>query len=222
MEIISGVHQIPGVQGNCYLLERDGLVLIDSGLPKNSKKIISYIRNTLHKDPLDIRYIILTHYHVDHIGNAAELKKISGAKIAIHEDDTDYLLGNKASLPLKGFRGKILGLLMLLWPVQPITPNLQLYDGDQICGMQCIHTPGHTPGSIVLYDPNLKLLFSGDAVVTKKGVVSGPPPSATHDMAQAMESARKISQYDFEYLLSGHGIPVMEKGSEKVREFCNN
>lgn len=219
MEILSGVHQIPGVQGNCYLLERDGLVLIDSGLPRSSKKILSYIRDTMHRDPRDLRYLILTHYHADHTGTAAELKRSTGAKIAIHEADSEYLTQTKPMPPLKGVRGKILGVLMFLWPCEPVSPDMKLNDGDHICGLECIHTPGHTPGSICLYDPVLGVLFSGDTLITRKGVVSRPPPAATHDPDQARESGKKISGLDFRYLLPGHGTPITTQAAEKVRAF---
>jgi hydroxyacylglutathione hydrolase len=219
MEILPGVHQIPGVQGNCYLLDRDGLVLIDSGLPRSSKKILSYIRDTMHRDPRDLQYLILTHHHSDHTGNAAVLKRSTGAKIAIHEADADYLAQKKPAPPLKGVRGKALGVLMLLWPCEKVTPDLKLYDGDKFCGLQCIHTPGHTPGSICLYDPECGVLFSGDTIITRKGDVSGPPPSATYDPDQAMDSVKKFLELDFEYLLPGHGVPITSRAAEKVRAF---
>lgn len=218
-EILPGVHQVPGVQGNCYLLERDGLCLIDSGMPRSTTKILSYIRNTLKKDPRELQYIILTHYHLDHIGSAAPLSEITGAKIAIHEADTGYLTGKKNPPPLKGVRGKILGFLMIFWPIQVTEPHILLHDGDQICGMQCIHTPGHTPGSICLYDSALSLFFVGDAFTSRKGNIGSPPASATHDPAEAFISGKKISRFDFDHLLSGHGLPVIGKAAEKVRNF---
>ncbi|PKL59760.1 MAG: MBL fold metallo-hydrolase [Methanomicrobiales archaeon HGW-Methanomicrobiales-4] len=219
MEILHGVHQIPGVQGNCYLLDRDGLVLIDSGLPRSSKKILSYIRDTMHRDPRDLQYLILTHYHPDHVGNAAVLKRSTGVKIAIHEADADYLAQKKPAPSLKGIQGKILGVLMFLWPCEKVTPDLKLYGGDTICGLRCIHTPGHTPGSICLYDPEHGVLFSGDTVITRKGVVSGPPLYATYDSGLATESVKKLSELDFEYLLPGHGVPITTRAAEKVRAF---
>ena len=219
MEILPGVYQVPGVQGNCYLLERGGLILIDSGLPWNSKKIVSYIRDTLGRDPLDLRYVILTHYHADHTGNATDLKEITGAKVAIHEEDADYLAGKKPIPHLKSLRGRLITLVSYLWPISSVSPNLLLYDRDKIYRLECIHTPGNTSGSISLYDPELRLLFSGDAVITRNGMVNGPPSWAIPDMDQAMQSVEKISRYDYEYLLPGHGMPITQQGTQKMQEF---
>ena len=116
MEILQQLYQVDGVQGNCYILERDGLVLIDTGLPRNSKKILSFVTDTLKRDPKDMKYIIITHYHADHAGNVAELRRATGAKVAIHEADADFLAGKKTMPPLKGLRGQVLGLLLFLWP----------------------------------------------------------------------------------------------------------
>lgn len=222
MEIIPQVHQVDGVQGNCYILERDGLALIDTGLVRNSKKILAYIRDSLKRDPKDVKYIIITHYHADHTGNVAELRRITGAQVAIHEADADYLAAKKAIPPLHGLRGKILNVLLFLWPGEPVDPDILLHDGDTIFGLECIHTPGHTPGSICLQDRALRVVLCGDALLTKDGKVSGPPPSATPDMAGAMASVKKISLLDFDILLSGHGIPMRPRASEKVLEFSRN
>ena len=58
-------------------------------------------------------------------------------------------------------------------------------------GFPRIHTPGHTPGSISLYDPEIKLIFVGDTLITRKGIINGPPLVATYDLAKALESAKK-------------------------------
>ncbi len=71
MEIVPGIHWIEGINGNCYLLVGTSLTLIDTGLPHKAKKILSYITETLQRSPSELKTIILTHFHPDHIGNAA-------------------------------------------------------------------------------------------------------------------------------------------------------
>jgi glyoxylase-like metal-dependent hydrolase (beta-lactamase superfamily II) len=219
MEIVTGINQIDGVQGNCFLVEREGLVLIDTGLPRSGKKILAYITGTLRRDPHDVHTIIITHYHADHTGNVAELRRATGAKVAIHAADADYLSGKSPAAPLKGIRGRVLGLLMFLWPCEHLDPDILLHDGDIIAGLRCIHVPGHTPGSIALLDPERRALFCGDALLTKDGNVSGPPPAATDNMPQAMESVKVLDRLDYDVLLSGHGIPLMPQARDKVAEF---
>lgn len=82
-----------------------------------------------------------------------------------------------------------------------------------------VHTPGHTPGSISLYDPVRRLLFAGDAVRFVNGKINGPPERFTLDMQQAIQSIQKISQLDFDVMLSGHGEPLKPDASERVKEF---
>ena len=94
MEIISGIHKIDGVRGaNCYLVTSGPeMVLIDCGMRGSSRKIADYVKR-LGKNPSDIKYIVLTHSDIDHVGGAAEVKKLTGAKLVIHEADAGVLTG---------------------------------------------------------------------------------------------------------------------------------
>jgi glyoxylase-like metal-dependent hydrolase (beta-lactamase superfamily II) len=222
MEIIPGVHQVDGVRGNCYIIVGDGLVLIDTGLPGNAKKILEYVHNTLGGIPSDIETIILTHYHLDHTGNAYEIWDITGAKVAIHADDADYVEGIKPMPVPAGFIGVFYRMFRFFFKFKPIQPDILLHDNDQIAGLTCIHAPGHTPGSICLYDPKFRILFTGDALGFYHGKVEGPRPRFTPAMDLAKESIKKIATLDFDILLSGHGVPLMSASSEKVREYAKS
>jgi len=219
MEVVRGIHQVDGVQGNCYLVEHDGLVLVDTGLPRNAKKILAYIRDMLRKDPHDVHTIVITHYHADHTGNVRELRDATGAKVAIHAADAEYLSGKKPAEPLRGPLGRALSLVLFFRPAPFVEPDIVLQGGDSVAGLYCIHVPGHTPGSIALLDPEHGALFCGDALLTRNGQLSGPPPAATADMALAMRSAKALAVSGYEVLLSGHGSPVMPGARNKVAEF---
>jgi len=222
IEIAPGIHQIDGVNGNCYVIVRDGLILIDTGLPRNSKKILSYIQDTLNHKPSEISTIILTHYHIDHTGNVYELKNLSGAKVAIHEADADFVSGRKPQPAPKGGRGMLFRLLGMFFRSRFVEPDIKLKNGDTIAGLTCIHTPGHTPGSICLLDPVSKVLFAGD-ILRYDGVnISGAPPQFTMDMGEAQRSIIMIATLDFDILLSGHGIPLKLRAAEKVRNFAKS
>jgi hydroxyacylglutathione hydrolase len=222
MEIIPGVHQIEGINANCYLIIGDGMILIDTGLPGNTGKILNYIKDTLHGSPSDIETIILTHYHLDHTGNAYELWDITGAKIAIHAGDADYVGGIKPMPVPSGLIGILYRMFKVFFAFKPVQPDIVLHDNDQIAGLTCIHAPGHTAGSICLYDPKFRLLFSGDAIRFFKGKLEGPPARFTPDMNRARQSIKKVAALDFDILLSGHGEPLMSKASERVREFSKS
>jgi glyoxylase-like metal-dependent hydrolase (beta-lactamase superfamily II) len=218
MEIVPGVHQVEGIHGNCYLVARDGLVLIDTGMPGNGGKITSYVRGTLGKEPSAIHTIILTHFHIDHIGNVGELRKVTKAKVAIHERDAPYLSGEKP-MPMPKKRSLLRQILRFFIRVAPVRPDILLRDGDTIAGFTCIHAPGHTPGSTCFYDPEKKVIFVGDAIVTPGGVIHGPVEEYSADPVQARASLEKIAGLDFDTLLSGHGEPVRPGAGSRVREF---
>ncbi len=222
MEIIPGVHEIDGVNGNCYIIMGDGLVLIDTGLPNNSKKILAYVRDTLGSIPSDIETIILTHYHLDHTGSAYELWDITGAKVAIHADDADYVSGITPMPVPGGFLGVLYRMFKIFLKYKPVQPDILLHDNDRIAGLVCIHTPGHTPGSICLYDPKFKILFAGDTLRFFDGKLQGPPPQFTPNMDQAEQSIKKIAALNFDILLCGHGAPLRSGASEKVKTFSQS
>ena len=221
MEIVPGIHQVDGVNGNCFIIVRDDLTLIDTGMPKNSAKIVKYIQDILKREPTDIKTIVLTHFHIDHVGNASDLKKRSGAKVAIHEADADYVAGRKTPPVPRGVMGMIVKVLIpLLFGSRPVEPDIKLKDGDTISGLTTIHTPGHTPGSICLFDPASKILFVGDLVrFNGSKIEMGPLPLDTHKIQQ---SINKIAALDFDIMLSGHGIPLRPDASAKVGEFATS
>jgi glyoxylase-like metal-dependent hydrolase (beta-lactamase superfamily II) len=220
MEIVPGIHQIDGVNGNCYVIVRDRLILIDTGLPRSSKKILSYIQDTLKRKPSELSTIILTHYHIDHTGNVCELKNLSGAEVAVHEADADFVAGRKPHPAPKGKLGLPYRLLGIFFRPAFVEPDIRLKNGDTIAGLTCIHTPGHTPGSICLLDPVANVLFAGDILKYDGEKISGAPPQFTMDSEEAQRSIKTIATLDFNILLCGHGIPLKSGAAEKVRDFA--
>jgi glyoxylase-like metal-dependent hydrolase (beta-lactamase superfamily II) len=221
MEIVPGIHQVDGVNGNCFIIVRDELTLIDTGMPKNSEKIVKYIQDILKRKPSEIKTIILTHFHIDHVGDASDLKKLSGAKVAIHKKDADYVAGRKTPPVPGGVMGIIVKVLMpLFFRSKPVEPDIQLRDGDTIAGLATIHTPGHTPGSICLFDPASKILFVGDLLrFNGSKIEMGPLPLDRNEIHQ---SINKIAAMDFDIMLPGHGVPLRPDASVKVREFAKS
>ncbi|MDA4129715.1 MAG: MBL fold metallo-hydrolase [Thaumarchaeota archaeon] len=222
VEITPGVHQIDGVSANSYLiLEGDGsLTLVDTGTSAGGKKILDYMKNTLSKQPSDLKTIVITHAHIDHIRGALSLKKATGAKVAIHEQDAEFLARRKKLSTPRGGTGVLFRFFSIFFRALAMEPDIRLKEGDQIgASLKVVTTPGHTPGSLSLYDNQRKLVFVGDSIITRGGKLQGPPKQFTEDWSQAMSSIEKISSLDFVILLSGHGDPVKSGGTQKVREF---
>ncbi|MGH9005576.1 MAG: MBL fold metallo-hydrolase, partial [Acidimicrobiia bacterium] len=87
----------------------------------------------------------------------------------------------------------------------------------EIFGLQIVATPGHTPGHICVFDPDTRLLVTGDGVVGKPEGVAGPSPQYTEDMTAAHASVKKLAGLDFDTLLFGHGEPI-EGGARAALE----
>jgi hydroxyacylglutathione hydrolase len=221
MEIIQGIHRIDGIRGiNCYLLFLEKkMLVIDTGMPGNAKKTISYIR-ALGRDPSDIEYIVLTHSDIDHIGSAAELKKITGARLAIHRDDALVLSGKSKTRTFTGPMGAFMNVVSALIPYPAIEPDLLLDNLSEIDKLSVIHTPGHTRGSICLYLPG-KVIFAGDTIISdKRGNPGRNFDRVTADKEKSRASMMAIAGLEFEIMLPGHGAPVIGGACHKVRRMC--
>ena len=219
MEIKKGIYLLDGIRGaNSYLyVSEDSISVIDTGMPGNAERILEQIK-TLNKTAQDVKLIILTHSDIDHSGSAAQLKKLTGAKVAIHGGDAPSLSGEKELKRVKGFIGFIFRLVSRFMRFQPIKPDIILKDGDVLDHLKVIHTPGHTQGSICLYKAG-DILFAGDAVRTdKNGNLKLPPEWMSLNMPEALESVKKMAKLEFDILLPGHGAPVMNKASTKLKE----
>jgi glyoxylase-like metal-dependent hydrolase (beta-lactamase superfamily II) len=216
VKIVEGIHQVDGVNGNVYLVEKeDKLILTDTGLPRNDKKILNYIKS-LNRKPSDISWIVITHFHIDHVGSLKKMQEATGAKVAVHELDADFVAGTKPAPKPKNLMIKALSSVMKATPVEV---DLRLKENDKVGGLVVIHTPGHSDGSISLLDAERKVMFVGDAARFRNGKIEGPPEQFTLDPSKAKDSIGKISTYNFDVMLSGHGEPLMPEASEKLKAF---
>lgn len=221
MEILPGIHQADGVNANCFIIARDTLTVIDTGLPGSGKKILAYIRDTLHRDPSEINTILLTHFHMDHTGGLAALKKAAPtAKIAIGEGDAGYMSGATPQPVYPGFRGLLLRIANSLIGLGKFQPDIILHDGEHKDNLLCLHIPGHTPGSFGFLDEKTGTLFAGDVLRYDGNQLARGPVSFSMDPERELQSIRGIATLEFDTLLIGHGVPLRPESSHKVREFA--
>lgn len=176
---------------NAYLIicrETRESVLIDA--PGDVKIIEDKLKDTR------LKYILITHGHMDHIMALEELYNKLGGPLAVHENDADMLL--------------------------PISPDLLLNDGDVIdCGqirLEVTHVPGHTPGSICFRVENY--LLSGDTIFP-----GGPGKTATPDDFKTIVASirdRVLIMPDETIILPGHGISTtIETEKELFQAFSS-
>jgi glyoxylase-like metal-dependent hydrolase (beta-lactamase superfamily II) len=157
--IIGGPDITDGRDGCVYLLNLGELILIDSGAGWSIEKIISNI-NKLGFDCKNLARVLLTHCHIDHIGGVPEIKKRFGAKIYIHKLDAPPLEDGDQVLTAASW-------YQTTFPPTPV--DVKFNSSEEILEVAgkkitCLHTPGHTPGSISIYldKDGKRVLFGQD------------------------------------------------------------
>jgi glyoxylase-like metal-dependent hydrolase (beta-lactamase superfamily II) len=221
MQILENVFVVPGVVANTYILaDQDGLTIIDAGLPRSEKKILTYVAN-LGKSAKDVKRIILTHSDLDHVGALAALQKATGARTYASQIEAEAIARGKPSREVasRGFsmRRVLFTLLGPFFKATPFQVDELLADGQTLPvlgGLRVVETPGHTPGHISLFAPAVGVLFCGDSMVTDDNGIRGSRPGVTWDQAQAKLSAQKQAELGASIVCSGHG-PVIQDAEGK-------
>jgi len=223
-QITPNLHQLPLGATCVFLVMEERITVIDAGRKGSSFRILEYLEH-LGRSGEEISYIIPTHYHLDHIGGIAHLQQTSGARVAVYQSEAPFV---RRKLPLPSpFHNPALAFLMspFLRLSQPpyIEVDQCLADGDRLealGGMEVIHTPGHTPGSISLYFKQHGILIVGDALEFRRGRLGLPSRLFTTDMAQAKESIRRLARLEFETLCFSHFPPLRTGASQAMRNFA--
>jgi glyoxylase-like metal-dependent hydrolase (beta-lactamase superfamily II) len=196
---------------NSYLLETEaGFNLIDTGFHKKRFKLEKELEKAGCKDG-NLRLIILTHGHSDHVSNAAYLREKYGAQIAIHKSDAKMVETGDMFVDAKGgvlFR-LIVSFMMLigLSSFEKFIPDIYLEDNEDLSNYglnaKVIHTPGHSKGSISILTSE-KELFCGDIIGNTKN-----PEKTTliDDDDQLNTSIKHIKALETLMIYPGHGKP---------------
>lgn len=223
LEVIPDVYQLSIGGSNIILIVEEELTLIDTGFRGSSPRIVDVVNN-LGRSVEEISLIILTHSHFDHAGGLAELRKLDRVKIAAHKAE----MADAGNQPFytggrqKQARNLPASALRSVLSVKLDEVDIPLEGGEvlkPLGGLEVIHTPGHTPGSISLFSPRNKLLIVGDALHKRRWL---PPKLVSTDLAQAIDSVKKMARLDFEILCFGHGRPLTRGGRAKMQQLIEN
>ena len=181
------------IETNSYLILSKKTVIIDPGT--YTDVILNNLKK--HIKPKELKYIILTHFHYDHSTAVPIIKKETNAGVLIHEEDAGFL----------DFK-----------PDRTLRDNEILNLGD--VKLKVIHTPGHSPGSICLYESESKSLFSGDTVFPYGNV--GRTDLTGGSIEKLIESLKLLSKLDVKVLYPGHGEINNKKVNDQIRLSLNS
>jgi glyoxylase-like metal-dependent hydrolase (beta-lactamase superfamily II) len=219
------VYQIEHMKsGQVYIInENHSITMIDTGFKGDIDNIEGQFRD-MNMEIEKVSTIIVTHCHIDHTANLNIIKKKSGATIIAHKEEGTYLAGTK-KLAYSQFYKKILwAFANLLLKSEKIIIDREVSEGDTIDvygGLEVIHTPGHTPGSIALYQKDKKLLFSGDCLINEGQlyIVRG---MYNQNDKELYDSVKKYLNYDIAIICPGHGKAILQEGNERIKEAIKN
>ncbi|MEJ3404729.1 MBL fold metallo-hydrolase [Rathayibacter sp. YIM 133350] len=237
-EVADGVFLVEHGFANCYLIIGDdaggGVTLIDSGLPRGYRALAATMR-WLGRGMDEIRALLLTHGHFDHVGTARHLSEEYRVPIWVHPEDR-YMTRHPYHYPHEAPRfaypfsyPQSLPILASMTAagalnVRGADATNFLQDGVSVTvpGLPVpIATPGHTPGHCAFHLPDRGVLITGDAMVTLDPYTGERGPrivarAATADSAQALASLDALAATDATVLLPGHGEPWRQNVREAM------
>lgn len=235
--VAPGLHRLAHAGVSCYLVEdRGALTLVDAALPRTWGLLVRAL-TALGSGPDQVRAVVLTHAHFDHLGVAARAQREWGVPVLghpaeqhiaahpysyAHEDARPpYAIRHPAAVPLLGAM-VLAGALR----VPPVEGLLAIAPGEllDVPGIpRVVFSPGHTAGHCALHLPDRDVLLTGDALVTVDPYTARTGPrivagAATADSALALESLGALEATGAAVLLPGHGDPWRGGAAAAVAE----
>ena len=218
-EIVSGIHTFSGLGiGRVYLLKgADGYTILDGGIPPAGKKIMAQLA-AAGISAESIKRILITHAHPDHVGGIPHLIKETGADLVVPIGEAAVVNG-EMDVPRAPTRFR---------PPKTTYTDMQasstLNDGDTLDilgGLQAIETPGHAPGHMSYWQPERRILFTGDTIFRMPGSkLRLPWAFLTVDMAQNIRSIKRLAALEPETVLFGHGEPLIRDAAKTLHDFA--
>lgn len=181
------------------VVEEDGVTLVDAGIPQMANGIMKLI-DQIGAGPL--KRIVLTHGHSDHVGAVKRILKSNPVPVYAHAIEIPFMEGD---LPYP--RRKKAGAFVEKGIAQPLPADAsgQL---QPIGGLTPYLAPGHSPGHVVFWHEEDRILLAGDLFTSKKGKLHRPMPMFTADMDEAIQSSRIVGQLRPFRLEICHGATV--------------
>ncbi|MFA9435538.1 MAG: MBL fold metallo-hydrolase [Candidatus Bathyarchaeota archaeon] len=175
----------------------EGTILIDGGMTPQHVDNIAAELKSMGKKWSDIKAILITHKHGDHIRNLPQLVELTGAPVQAHEYEAP-LIKETVGVEVKGLADHT----VLPW-----------------CGgIELIHVPGHSEGNSSYYLKKHRAMIAGDTIFgDEDGNLMPPPERYCLDVEQATREMRRLLDYDFDVFIYTHGKDIIGGAKEKVK-----
>jgi glyoxylase-like metal-dependent hydrolase (beta-lactamase superfamily II) len=202
------------ILGHVYCIEdSDGLTLVDAGLGLAASRVLDELRKW-SRQPSDVKRILVTHAHPDHVGGLPALAKATGAQVICSSTEKPFTEGTTPVLR-KGYKP---GDLTAGTPV-----SRTVEDGDILTevmgGLRVVATPGHTLGQVAFWQPQQGVLICGDTMMNMVRLTL-PFDAFTTDMKLARESVAKVAQLQPHVVCFGHGPVLVQDAPAKLNAFA--
>jgi glyoxylase-like metal-dependent hydrolase (beta-lactamase superfamily II) len=221
--VIEGVYVVPMGMANAFLMESDdGLTLIDAGYPGKEAAVFEAIR-ALGRSLNQLKNLIFTHSHPDHIGSAAAIVRKTGARTYMHPLDIPIAESGgpfRSMTPAPGLLGLVLCKLFFHPNAQlaPVVIDQPLIAGEILPiagGIEVIHAPGHCAGQVALLWHPGRMLFAADVCTNIMGLGD---PVGFESLEDGRASQRKLAHLSFDAAGFGHGKSIARDASKRFRD----
>ena len=183
-----------GLCSNIYVLGKEEATIVDTGVGNRANPIFPQLAE-LGVMPENIKQVIITHAHHDHTMGAFLILEQANPSVFVHEDDTKYIASSFGEALVKVVEGDII---------------------DTAIGSFMVYlTPGHTNGSMCLYNAEKKILISGDTVFPDGSY--GRYDGESGSLDAMINSLKKLTELDCEIMLPGHGSPVFQDANSHIQ-----
>ena len=212
--------QLSSIGARVAAIEHDGdVMLVDTGA-RGSYPLVAKSLASLGFSADRVRSVVLTHTHPDHAGALASMVANTGATVGVHHHDADVIEAHDdAGTLFSRLPARFSRTLSRRMYDGPVTPSIRFVEDvvlDWPDPVQIIHTPGHTPGSVSLYLPAIKLVIVGDALQYRFSRLAGPARLVTEDYGQALRSLHHLADLDFETMVFSHFQPMNRDAKQRL------